>query len=437
MTLERATVANGTPPAMTATPSAPPAPPAPPAPLPNDQEASGRSFDDAELGFLREALDSGCLTATKGAQVKALQEQFAAMIGVKHAFACTSGSAAMHAMVAALDLEPGDELIGTPITDMGSVSAVLAQGVVPVFADVDPLTLNVTAETIAARITDRTRAIAVTHLFGNPCDMEPILALGEEHGIPVLEDAAQALGAKYQGRPAGSMGAMAAFSLQQGKHVTTGEGGLVVTDDDALARRLFLFINKAWGYGDPEPDHYFLAPNYRMSELQGAVARAQFQKLPGLLDKRLHAACVLVGRLMKVDGLTPTPVKPGDTCSYWRVPVRVEPGVIPGGVDALVAGLRELGIPAAPRYIQKPAFECEVIREQKTFGASRWPFSLAQASATDYRPERFPGAYDGLKHVVILPLNEGFTEADAQRVAAAVEDTVAGLHAGDAKGGVA
>ena len=202
---------------------------------------------------------------------------------------------------------------------------------------------------------------------------------------------------------------------------------------------LFLFINKAWGYGDAKPDHYFLAPNYRMSELQGAVARAQFQKLPDLLDKRLHAACVLIGRLLKIDGITPPPIKPGDTCSYWRIPIRVEPGTIPGGVDALVAGLRELGIPAAPRYIQKPAFECEVIRDQKTFGTSRWPFSLAQESATDYRRELFPGSYDGLKHVVILPLNEGFTEAHADRIAKAVEDTVAALHAqaSDGKRGAA
>lgn len=432
---------------MSAQPASVATPPVDFSPLPNDQAASGRSFDETELAFLKTALDSGCLTATKGDQVRLLQEEFAAMIGVKHAFACTSGSAAMHCMVAALDLEPGDELIGTPITDMGSVAAILAQGVVPVFADVDPLTLNVTAETLEARITPKTKAIAVTHLFGNPCDMDAILAMAERHGLPVLEDAAQALGARYQGKPAGSMGAMAAFSLQQGKHVTTGEGGLVVTNDDALARRLFLFINKAWGYGDAKPDHYFLAPNYRMSELQGAVARAQFKKLPSLLDKRLHAACVLVGRLLKVDGITPAPIKPGDTCSYWRIPIRIEPGpgegTVPGGVDALVAGLRELGIPAAPRYIQKPAFECEVIRDQKTFGTSRWPFSLAQPSATDYRRELFPGAYDGLKHVVILPLNEGFTGDHADRIATAVEETVARLHAeaaaaeADAKGGVA
>lgn len=379
--------------------------------LPSDQDHSGRSFDAAELEALRSVLASGTLTSTKGTHVKALEQEFAAMIGVKHAFACTSGSFAFQAAVAALDLEPGDEIIGTPITDMGSIAGMLYQGVVPVFADVDPVTLNVTDETITARLSERTRAIAVTHLFGNPCDMDPILALAERHDLPVIEDAAQALGAKYQDRPCGAMGSLAAFSLQQGKHVTTGEGGLVTTDDDALARRLFLFINKAWGYGDAKPDHYFLAPNGRMNELQGAVARGQFAKLPELLNCRLHAACRICGHLMQLPGLTPPPVKSGDTCSYWRIPIRVDPSVIPGGVDALTQALRGLGIPAAPRYIQKPAFECEVIRDQKTFGNSRWPFSVGRPEASTYRREDFPGSYDGLANVVILPLNEGFDDA--------------------------
>ncbi|MEM7577335.1 MAG: DegT/DnrJ/EryC1/StrS family aminotransferase [Planctomycetota bacterium] len=389
--------------------------------LPSDQDQTGRSFDATELEAIRSVLDSGTLTSTKGEHVKALEEEFAASIGVKHAFACTSGSFAFQAAVAALDLEPGDEIIGTPITDMGSIAGMLYQGVVPVFADVDPVTLNVTADTIAARMSERTQAIAVTHLFGNPCDMDPILTLAAKHDLPIIEDAAQSLGAKYQDRPTGSMGDLAAFSLQQGKHITTGEGGLVTTNDDALARRLFLFINKAWGYGDAKPDHYFLAPNGRMNELQGAVARAQFAKLPALMDKRLHAACRICGHLMRLPGLTPPPVKPGDTCSYWRIPVRVDPKVVPGGVDALTQSLRNLGIPAAPRYIQKPAFECEVIRDQKTFGSSGWPFTVGRPEASEYRRQDFPGSYDGLANVVILPLNEGFTDEHSEFVIASFD----------------
>src|SRR5262245_28483779 len=162
---------------------------------------------------------------------------------------------------------------------MGALTPVLYQGAIPVFADVDPRTGNVTADTIAACLSDRTRGIVVTHLFGVPCEMEPILQLAKTHRLPVIEDCAQAFLAEYDGQPVGRLGTIGCFSLQQGKHITTGEGGLVTTNDDALAKRVFYFLNKAWGYGDPQPDHYFIALNYRLSELQGAVAVAQLQKL--------------------------------------------------------------------------------------------------------------------------------------------------------------
>ncbi len=180
---------------------------------------------------------SGTLTSTKGSKVKELERRFAECLGVRHALACSSGTAAVHAAVAAIDPEPGDEIVTTPITDMGALAPILYQGAIPVFADVDPRTLNVTAATLEERLSDRTRAIVVTHLFGNPCDMDPILALAEKHGVPVIEDCAQAYLARCGDRPVGTLGAVGCFSLQQGKHITTGEGGLVVTDDEALARK--------------------------------------------------------------------------------------------------------------------------------------------------------------------------------------------------------
>ena len=207
--------------------------------LPNDQNASGRSFDDAELDLLREVLASGCLTSTKGTMVKSFEREFGEMLGGVEAVACSSGTAAIHAAVAVIDPEPGEEIISSPITDMGAIYPILYQGAVPVFADVDPRTANVTAETIAARISERTRAIIVTHLFGAPCEMGPILALAEARGIPVIEDCAQAYGASWQGRPAGTMGAIGCFSLQQGKHLCAGEGGVAVARDPELARIKF------------------------------------------------------------------------------------------------------------------------------------------------------------------------------------------------------
>src|SRR6185436_13683961 len=139
-----------------------------------------------------------------------------------------------HAAVAAIDPEPGDEIVTTSITDMGALTPILYQAAIPVFADTDPRTYNVTAETIAPRITRRTKAVIVTHLFGNPCDMDPIVELCREKGLLLLEDCAQAFGATYKGRPVGTIGDIGCFSLQQTKHMTAGEGGMVVARDEKL-----------------------------------------------------------------------------------------------------------------------------------------------------------------------------------------------------------
>src|SRR5579864_4745763 len=142
--------------------------------LPSDQDATGRNLGVEEIAAVTSAIQSGTLTSTKGEFVRTLETRFASMLGVAHAFACASGTAAIHCAIAALDPEPGDEFITTPVTDMGALAPILYQGAIPVFADVDPRTCNVTAQTIEACISDRTRAIIVTHLFGNPCKMDEI-----------------------------------------------------------------------------------------------------------------------------------------------------------------------------------------------------------------------------------------------------------------------
>src|SRR5262245_2024710 len=190
----------------------PHSPVAPPS-LPSDQDATGRTLGDEEIALLAEAIRSGTLTVTKGRFGKKLETDFATLTGSKHAIACASGSAAVHCAVAALDPEPGDEIVTTSITDMGALAPILYQGAIPVFADVDPRTGNVTAETIAARITDRTKAIIVTHLFGNPCAMTGIMAVANACGVPVIEDCAQAFLATHRGKTVGTFGALGAFSL--------------------------------------------------------------------------------------------------------------------------------------------------------------------------------------------------------------------------------
>ena len=391
--------------------------------LPSDQDSSGRTLGSAEIKFLIEAIESGTLTSTKGTFVKQVEGLFADKLGMRQAYACSSGTAALHVAVAAIDPEPGDEIITTSITDMGALCCILYQGAIPVFADVDARTYNVTADTIEQRISDKTKAIMVTHLFGNPCQMDEIMELARERQIPVIEDCAQAFLAKYKGRYVGTMGDIGCFSLQQGKHITTGEGGLVVTNDPDLARRSFLFINKAWGYGDENPDHYFLALNYRMNELTGAVAFAQLQQLDRVVDDRRATAAKLTEMLAGIPGVQTPLVSAADEHSYWKYCLHIDSNVIAGGSDAMGRALKDRGVFSAPRYIQKPAFRCQIFRDQVTFGKSRFPFTLARPEAVNYDADLFPGTFAGLAGVLVLPWNEQYLETHLEHIASAVRQS--------------
>jgi dTDP-4-amino-4,6-dideoxygalactose transaminase len=395
--------------------------------LPTDQDSSGRILNEPELTNLSEVISSGVLNATKGKFVKQLQSDFAGLLGVHYAYATSSGTAAIHAAIAAIDPEPGDEIVTSPITDMGALSPILYQGAIPVFADVDPRTCNVTALTIEAALSERTRAIIVTHLFGNPCEMTNIMLLAESKGIPVIEDCAQAFLASHRGRCVGTIGKLGCFSLQQGKHITCGEGGLMVTDDPYLARRVHLFINKGWGYGDESPDHEFLALNYRMTELQGAVAAGQLPKLELSAARRIAMAHQLTERLADL-GAVETPFVHSDSVhSYWKYCLRVNEQKVSGGCEALGNRLKDRGIFCAPRYIQKPAFDCKIFREQKTFGHSRFPFSLARPEALEYDERRFPGTYQALRDILVLPWNENYEERHVDFISNAIHDALVEL----------
>jgi len=395
--------------------------------LPSDQDASGRTLGDREIELVSEAICTGTLTSTKGAFVRRLESEFAAKLGTTYGYACSSGSSAIHAAISAVDPEPGDEIITTSITDMGALTPILYQGAIPVFADVDPMTLNVTAETIAPRISSRTRAIMVTHLFGNPCDMDPIAELARQHNLPVIEDCAQAFLATFRGRYVGTLGTIGCFSLQQGKHMTCGEGGLVVCDDPRLARRLFLFINKCFGYGDSDPDHYYISLNSRMSEIQGAVALGQFEKLDYSVQRRVECANDLTRRLRGLRGIIPFPIHPEATNVFWKYCLIVDPLVVADGAVGLAKALKEKGISSSPRYIQKPAFMCEIFQKKRTFGKSQFPFTLARPEALQYDREQYPKTFEGLDHTLVLPWNENYTAEHVEYIADAIEEALAAL----------
>src|ERR1700687_3312921 len=392
--------------------------------LPTDANASGRTFGIEEIELLRQALGSGTLNCTKGTMVMRFEKLFAQRLGVAHATAVTSGTAAIHCAVAAVNPNPGDEIISSPITDMGAIAPILYQGAIPVFADVDPKSLLVTPETVAPRITRRTKAIIVTHLFGNVCDMDPIMELAKTHNLTVIEDAAQALDAKYNGKPVGSIGHIGCFSLQQTKHITTGEGGIVVTNDPQYGRTIRLFHDKAWGYGDPKPDHYFLALNYRMTEVQGAVAVAQLDKLEWSVQQRQKMADRLAAKLDGIANVQLPDVTPGANHVYWKYYLRLTED---NEGDVAKVLREEYDIASAPRYIVKPAFICEVLRDKRTFGTRHWPYEgecRGGDPEVDYDPASFPGTVDGLAHVLVLPWNERYTEDHVDYMAMAIIDSI-------------
>lgn len=398
--------------------------------LPSDADISGRNFGSEEMAILKQVIESGTLNCTKGTVVKQFEKRFAEMFGVPFCRTTTSGTASIHTAVAGIDTEPGDEIITTPITDMGAITPIIYQTAIPVFADVDPLTYNVTAETIERKITRRTKAIVVTHLFGNPCDMAPIMDLARQKGLPVIEDACQAYFAEYKGRLVGTIGDIGCFSLQQGKHMTTGEGGIVVAMNEKYARRMWLFVDKAWGYGDPKPDHYFLALNYRMTELQGAVALAQIDKVQGVVQSRIEAAGRLTALIAGVEGVETPKITPQSKHVYWKYPLRIDDRVIKGGVDEFAARLKDKGIFSAPRYIQKPAFMCQILTEKNTFGKSRFPFEGPHRKDDPpvvYDPKDYPGTFDALSHVVVLPWSEFYTQEHVDYIAENIIETAKAL----------
>lgn len=398
--------------------------------LPSDADHTGRNFGKEELEILKRVIESGTLNCTKGTFVKEFERRFAHQYGVEFCRTTSSGTAAIHTAIAGINPEPGDEIITTPITDMGALTPIIYQTAVPIFADVDPLTYNVTAETISPKISKRTRAIVVTHLFGNPCDMDPIMDLARGHHLPVIEDACQTYLSEYKGKLIGTIGDIGCFSLQQGKHMTTGEGGIVISKNEDYSRRMWLFVDKAWGYGDPKPDHYFLAPNYRMTELQGAVALAQLDKVNGVVESRIKTAEMLTGLIKDVPGVSSPQITPNSKHVYWKYPLRIDAEIIKGGVDQFAAKLKEKGIFSAPRYIQKPAFQCQIFQERNTFGKSHFPFE-GECRRNDppvvYDPKDFPGTFDALSHVVVLPWNEFYTEEHVTYIADNIREVARSL----------
>lgn len=388
--------------------------------LPDVNTAAGRTFGHEEEALVLEALRSGCLSRNGGTMVHALEAEFAQALGVRHAVACSSGTASVHLTLAALDLEPGDEVIVPPITDIGSILPILWQNAVPVFADVNPLTLVLDPAEVERQITPRTRAVIAVHLAGLPCPMDELDGICRKHGVVLIEDCSQAYWATYRGRLVGTIAEIACFSLQQSKHMSCGEGGLMVTSRDDYAERSLLFSDKAWprGSGSLGSQRFlFLSQNYRMSELSGAVARAQLKKVEGNVDRRRKRAAQLSEMIGGMDEVSAPYVPEDVNPSYWLYMLRVEKA---SGADAREFGeaLIAEGVPAWPRYIVDPLYRSPIFAQAKTYGASGYPFSAFGHQS--FERGLCPQAESALAGIIAIHWNENYTFAHVEQIADAI-----------------
>lgn len=375
-------------------------------------------FEEDEVEAAAAVLRSGRVNCWTGEECRAFEREYAAFLGVRHAVALTNGTVALELALRGLGIGPGDEVVVACRTFIASASCAVAVGARPVFAEVDRDSQNVTAATVAAALTPRTRAVVCVHLAGWPCDMDAIGALARERGIHVVEDCAQAHGATWRGRPVGSFGHVAAFSFCQDKILTTGgEGGLLATDDEALWER-------AWAYKDHGKSfdaacrrshppgfrwlHESWGTNWRLTEPQAAIGRIQLRKLPAWTERRRRNAAILRGRLAALPALRipEPPPEAGHACYKFYAFVRPERLRAGWTRDRVIAEVAARGVPCL-------VGSCGEIYRERAVPASWRP------------PTPFPVAEELFATSLMLLVHPTLGDADMERmasVAAAVMD---------------
>lgn len=384
---------------------------------------TGRRFGEEEKKQVLEALDSDVLFYVFGTKVKQMESMMKSMYGMKYASGCSSGTAAVHIALGALAIEPGREIITSSITDMGTLTGVLYQLLVPRFADIDPATYNMDPKSVEKLVNKKTGAILVVHHAGLPADIEAFVAIGKRHGIPVIEDCAQAHLTHWKGKPLGTFGDISTFSFNHFKHITTGSGGVVLTNRDDIEERARLFIDKCYFRDGRKRNPYFLAPNYQMTELQGAVAIAQLGKVESIVKRRIALGARLIAGLKQVPGIIPQAVPEGAEHTFFLFVARVDPKIIRAPVADFCAALAAEGIPCEPSKITggMPVYLYDIFQNLSAFPKSKLPFvSKDLGSRVSYPKGLCPVAEEAYDHTFNLSITEFYTEAD-------VDDMVKGV----------
>jgi len=350
---------------------------------------------DEEVAAVREVLASGMLA--QGPKVKAFESAFAKDVGRKQGIAVANGTEALHIALAAHGIGAGNEVLIPPLTFFATASTVLQCGARPVFVDVTRDSYSMDPAKVAAAITRKTAAIMPVHLYGQTAEMDPVLEAARSQGLPVIEDAAQAHGAEYHGKKAGNLGDTACFSFYATKNMTTGEGGMIVTDNDEIAdkARLLRDHGQASKY-----QHVLVGYNYRMTEIAAAIGLVQLQKLDGWVKQRRANAAALTKGLEGIDGLVPPSEGNWMVHSYYQYIVRREDS-FPISRDEIVRLLTEDGVGSRPSY-PMPLYQQKALRDLRIRG-------------------RCPVAEDVVPRLFELPVHPGVGPTEVERILAAVE----------------
>lgn len=377
-----------------------------------------RRHGEREKQLLADVIDSDVLFYWLGTKVFELQRRVAGLCGRKHAIACSSGTAAVHIAIGALGLPAGAEVIVPAITDMGSLTGILYQGLVPVFADVEADTLNIDPASVRRLAGPKTAAILAVHHAGLPADLNGLLTVAREAGVPLIEDCAQAWGCQYRGRAVGSLADIATFSLNHFKHIECGSGGLVATDDDTVRYRASLFLDKCYQREERIRNPFFLAPNYQMTELQGAVALAQLERVDTVAARRSALGTRLNAILAECPGVFTQPVPAASRHSYFLYLVRLDLDRLGCAADDFSRALAAEGVPNAAHLITggRPVYLYDIFTKRSAFPGTEYPF----APDRRYRPGDCPVAEAAFDRWITMNLYEEFSDADVDQIGLAI-----------------
>jgi len=360
-------------------------------------------LDGNEEKYLRECIKSGWISA-EGPFVQELEKRFAKVVGRKHGIAVCNGTAAIDAAVEALEIGHGDEVILPTFTIISCINQIVRSGAMPILVDSDPVTWNLNADQIEEKITERTKAILVPHIYGLPADMQKILELARHHKLEVIEDAAEVLGQTYLGKPCGSFGTLSTFSFYSNKHLTTGEGGMIVTDDDVLADKLRGIRNLCFQPGKRFV-HERLGWNLRMTNLQAALGLAQLERLDEFVQKK-RAMGEQYQRLLSGVNALQLPLKSNNHADniYWVFGVVLQPE---SGLSAvrITTELINRGIGTRPFFW--PMHEQPVLQKMGLFRGEFYPVAEKLARSGFYLPsglklstQNIERAASTLKHII-------------------------------------